>query len=49
MITINDLMDELEMQQKETLVSGDNKPLRQVIDDILEKDEEKKRKLGVDA
>ena len=49
MITINDLMDELEMQQKETLVSEDNKPLRQVIDDILEKDEEKKRKLGVDA
>ena len=46
MKSVNTLMDELEIEQKETLVSGDNKPLRQVIDDILEKDEEKKRRLS---
>jgi hypothetical protein len=47
MSNINDIMDDLEREQKETLVSGDNKPLREVIDDILEKDEEKKRRLSV--
>ena len=48
MITVNDLMDELELEQKQKLVSGDNKPLSTVIDSILDK-EKKKRKLGVDA
>lgn len=43
---INDLMDELEMEQKQVLVSGDNRPLKEVIDSILTKDEKKKRKLG---
>ena len=47
MKSVNTLMDELEREQKEILVSGDNKPLRQVIDDILTKDEEKKRRLSV--
>jgi len=46
MSNINDIMDDLEREQKETLVSGDNKPLREVIDDILTKDEEKKRQLS---
>jgi len=47
MKSVNTLMDELEREQKETLVSGDNKPLKQIIDDILTKDEEKKRRLSV--
>jgi hypothetical protein len=45
-MSINDLMDDLGREQKETLVSGDNKPLRQIIDDILTKDEKKKRRLS---
>ena len=45
MSTVNDIMDELEVEQKEKLVSGDNKPLSAVIDSILDK-EKKKRKLG---
>ena len=48
MSTVNDLMDDLGMEQKETLVSGDNKPLKEVIDNILDS-QEKKRELGVDA
>jgi len=47
MKSVNTLMDELEREQKETLVSGDNKPLKQIIDDILTKDEKKKRRLSV--
>jgi len=47
MSNINDIMDDLEREQKETLVSGDNKPLKQIIDDILTKDEKKKRRLSV--
>ena len=46
MKNVNDLMDELENEQKQVLVSGDNKPLKEVIDNILTKDEKKKRKLG---
>ena len=46
MKSVNTLMDELEREQKETLVSGDNKPLKQIIDDILTKDEKKKRRLS---
>ena len=47
-MSVNDLMDELEIEEKEKLVSGDNKPLRTVIDSILDK-QEKKRRLEVDA
>ena len=44
---INTMMDELKMEQeKQVLVSGDNRPLKEAVDNILAKDEKKRRRLG---
>ena len=50
MNTINDIMEELQEETQYIMVDGKPVTIRKVIDDILKKDDvKKKRKLGVDA
>ena len=47
--SINETMEELEEETKYIMVDGKPVTIRRVIDQILGKDEKKKRKLGVDV
>jgi len=48
MNNINNIMEDLEEETKYIMVDGKPVTIRRVIDQILGKDEKKKRKLGVD-
>ena len=46
MMTINDLMDEIEQDVKVITVNGETKTIREVLDSILKKDEKEKRQFS---
>ena len=46
MSTVNDLMEELENEEKFMTIDGEATPLSIIIDRILSEDNEKKRKLS---
>ena len=49
MSKINEIMEELEEETKYIMVDGKPVTIRKVIDSVLGKDSDKKRKLGVDV
>ena len=46
MNTVNDVMEEIEEENKYIMVDGEPRTIRSVIDHILSDEEKKKRKLG---